>query len=450
MTDPRKLPEGRVGRLARLAALGVRTGASLLRARDPADHAPAAERAAEVLGTLRGLAAKVGQMASYVDGLVPEPQRAAYEGALKALRDRAPTSSPEAIRRVIREDLGAEPDALFAAWEERPFASASIGQVHRARLADGRAVAVKVQHPGVRKAVESDLDNASIVELLVRTTVGRKVESKRLLEEIRERFLEELDYGLEADRQRAFHALHAGDPTIRVPAVIDDRSSARVLTTELAEGTTLDEAAEGGEAERRAHAETLWRFVFRGNLVGGMFNADPHPGNYLFQPEGRVVFLDFGCVQPIEGERLRRAIALHRAAGERDEAGFARAAAAILGTQGGRWEELSIAYSRTCFEPLFRSPFRIDRAFTASLAERLKAMKSEALADETFVTPPPGMVFMNRLQFGFYSVLTRLDVEVDYAGVERPFVEEAEARIRAGGESAPGPGRGTRGSPAGR
>jgi predicted unusual protein kinase regulating ubiquinone biosynthesis (AarF/ABC1/UbiB family) len=198
MTQERKLPEGRLGRLVRMAGVGARTGASLLLSKDSSG---AAQQAAEVLGTLRGLAAKVGQMASYVDGIVPEGHREAYEGAMRSLRAAAPTSAPEAIRSVVEEDLGAPIDELFQVWEDKPFASASIGQVHRAVLPDGREVAVKVQHPGIARAVESDLENAGVLQGLVSTLGPRELNAKAVLDEVKARFREELDYTLEAERQ---------------------------------------------------------------------------------------------------------------------------------------------------------------------------------------------------------------------------------------------------------
>ncbi|WP_437668790.1 ABC1 kinase family protein [Sorangium sp. So ce131] len=427
MTTGKKVPEGRLNRFARLAGLGARTGAGLLLSRGGEAAAErAAEQVVEVLGTLRGLAAKVGQMASYVDGILPEGQREAFEGALRSLRAAAPTSPPEAIRAVVEEDLGAPLGELFAAWDDAPFASASIGQVHRAALADGREVAVKVQHPGIDRALAADLENAGMIQAAVGAVAPKALDAKRVFAEVKARFLEELDYGLEAERQRRFAALHRGDPGIRIPEVIGARSSRRVLTTALARGATLEEAGARDEHTRRVYAETLWRFVFKGNLVGGMFNADPHPGNYLFHLDGAVTFLDFGCVEPIDGARLEHARAMHVAALRRDEAAFARSAARILGTRGGRFEELALAYSRRCFEPLFGSPLRVTRDYVLSLAEGVKAMKQQILVkDSGFVQLPPGMVFMNRLQFGFYSVLARLDVEVDYAAVEAAFLRDA-------------------------
>lgn len=424
MTIEKKIPEGRLGRFVRLAGVGARTGVSLLRGSSAADVA--AEKAAEMLGTLRGLAAKAGQMASYVDGMVPEAQRDAYETAMKSLRAAAPTSSPAAIRKTVEEELRAPIDKLFAEWDDKPFASASIGQVHRARLEDGREVAVKVQHPGIANAVESDLQNADVMGGMVATLGPKELDPKAVLAELRARFTEELDYELEARRQKLFSQLHEGDPAIRIPDVISDRSAKRVLTSILVKGQTLEEAALADEKTRRHFAETMWRFVFKGNLVGGMFNADPHPGNYIFQ-DGRVVFLDFGCVQPIENDRLEMARNIHRAAMKKDEHAFREAAKVILNTRGGTYEKMAAEYSRRCFEPLFQSPYRITRSYVVTLVEGVKNMKEAVLLKENgnFVQLPPGMLFINRLQFGFYSVLARLDVEVDYAAVERAFLQEA-------------------------
>ncbi len=424
MSDGRKVPQGRLSRLSKFASFGAKAGLRLLSNRG---GAPLAEETANVLGSMRGLAAKVGQIASYVDGLVPEGNREAFESALTRLRANALSSPFTDVRGVIEEELGAPLDRLFADFAEEPFASASIGQVHRATLEDGRAVAVKVQHPGIQRAVESDLKNASVLEPLAAFAGGRKVNAKQVFEELSQRLREELDYELEADRQEHFARLHGADPKIYVPAVVRERSARRVLTSSLAHGRTLEELATASEGERRDAAETLWRFVFKGNLVGAMFNADPHPGNYLFGEDGVITFLDFGCCEPIPEDRLEKARGLHRSAVLGDEAGFVGYAAQILQTRPGAWQDLAVGYSRRCFEPLFASPFRITRPFAASLVEGLKSIGKQvrSLPKDEHVPVPRGMVFMNRLQFGFYSVLARLDVEVDYREVERAFLAEA-------------------------
>jgi len=415
----RRIPQGRIGRLARLAAAGARSGAGMLlskRANGSAD------RAAEILGTLRGLAAKVGQMASYVDGVIPPEHQGAYEAAMKKLRAAAPSSSPEEAQKIVEKELKKPIGELFSEWSPEPFASASIGQVHKARLPDGREVAVKVQHPGIARAIESDLANAAILEHMAAAMGARKLNSRGMLEVVRKRFREELDYELEARHQKEFAALHAEFPRIRIPLVIEERSSKRVLCTEFVRGKTFEEACESPEKDREKWVQTLWRFVFKGNLVGGMFNADPHPGNYFFHEDGAVTFLDFGCVQPLADWHRNGAVDLHRAAMVRDEELFRTCCAKFLGTKPGVYEDSLVRFVRACFTPLFSSPYRITRDFAGSLVEHVKGVSQIARSAKEVAPVPPDFFFMNRLQFGFYSVLARLDVKVDFSAVERGFL----------------------------
>ncbi len=425
MDEERKIPKGRLSRLARFASAGARTGLSLLRSGNDANDS--ARKTAAILGQMRGVATKLGQMASYVDGVVPEEHREAYETQMARLQASTPRSSATEIRASVERELGAPLETLFAEWSDEPIASASIGQVHRAVLPDGRAVAVKVQHPGIRAALEADLKNAGILEMALATVGMGKFDSKRLLEETREKFLEELDYGLEARRQTRFAAVHAGDPRVRIPAIVQSHSGEVVLTSEFVTGLGFSEACARPEEERRAWAETLWRFVYKGNLVGGLFNADPHPGNYLFGPDGSVSFLDFGCVQPITEAKRLSAITMHKAAARQDWDVFYDGARDMLSSQGGMYEELVRVYLRDCFRPISDSPFRITREYSGGLVEQFKAMTNELRKSKNadFVPLPPGILFINRLQFGFFSVLARLDAEVDYRQVEVAFLREA-------------------------
>lgn len=423
MADEKKVPQGRLARLARMAAVGVRTGASMVLDRDPGSTA---RHAALVMGNLRGVAAKVGQMMSYVDGMMPGAHSEQYEGAMRMLRAAAPVSPPDAIRGVLEEELRQPLDRAFAEFDVVPLASASIGQVHRARLPDGMEVAVKVQHPGIAAAMEHDLANTGMLELMVGAMGGRRVNSAGMFAELKQRLREELDYTLEAQHQVRFAQIHDGDPTIRVPAVIASHSTPRVLTSQFVRGASFEEACAASETARHAWAQTMWRFVFKGNLVHGIFNADPHPGNYLFGDDGKVTFIDFGCVQPISAERMRLSRNMHRAGAVHDEAAFNVLARAYAGTRPGRYDLMATAFIRSCFDPVFSSPFRITRDYSAHLFKSLMAMANESrhLPDAEVTALPDGILFLNRMNFGFYSVLARLDVAVDYAAVDRAFLPD--------------------------
>jgi predicted unusual protein kinase regulating ubiquinone biosynthesis (AarF/ABC1/UbiB family) len=297
---------GLVGRNAQLAAVGARSGASyaLHRARlatatddrreelDAAYQMRTATQVAETLGHMKGAMMKLGQMASYLDDGMPEPVRV----ALASLQQDAPPMAPELCAEVVRAELGADPDRAFEQWDPVPIAAASIGQVHRAVTHAGLPVAVKVQYPGVDDAIRSDLTNSDLVfRALGMMFPG--LDPGPLVQELRERLTEELDYGLEAENQRFFADAYRGHPFISVPRVVDELSTARVLTTELATGARFAELEKWSQAERDLAGECIYRFVF-GSIYGlHAFNGDPHPGNYLFRPGGQVTFLDFGLVK---------------------------------------------------------------------------------------------------------------------------------------------------------
>jgi predicted unusual protein kinase regulating ubiquinone biosynthesis (AarF/ABC1/UbiB family) len=418
--------------LLRVGSLGARAGLSRVVGRLGKGDAEAqvARVAAEAFGTMRGLALKLGQMASYVDGVVPEEHRETYERAMRSLRDAAPTMGAEDARRVIREDLGRPPEELFAEWSPEPFASASIGQVHLARTQGGDKVAVKVQYPEVARAVASDLSNVALFGALL-GPLGDKFGIGEQLGEARARFLEELDYLHEGRAQQAAAAHFVGDRCIRIPRVYPELSSARVLTSELASGLSFDEARGLCQGRRRDWAETLWRFVFGSLLERGRFNADPHPGNYLFADEGRVWFLDFGCTRTLSARRVELVRACHRAAYAQDEPRFFAAAHQMLEVPvAGEQGKAIRGYLRLCFEPLFApGPYRITHAYARRMIDDLRTQAwSMARLPRREASPlPPELLFLNRLQLGFYSVLARFDVEVDYREIHRELLARVDA-----------------------
>ncbi len=250
-----------------------------------------AEDVAATLGTMKGVQMKLGQMASYVDdGLSPAARR-----TLSRLQDSVPPMSPELAAQVITEELGRPPERAFATWDPEPIAAASIGQVHRAITLDGRAVAVKVQYPGIAETIEADLGNVALLRRMLKITAPSQ-DVDALLAELRERVTEELDYRREARNQQMFARYYQDHPTIHVPQIVAELSTRRVVTSDLADGARFAELASWSQAERDLAAETIYRFVFRSLYEAHAFNGDPHPGNYLFHGGGRVTFLDFGLV----------------------------------------------------------------------------------------------------------------------------------------------------------
>ena len=299
----------RVDRSRKLARMGAKGGATYAvhKARrtfasaerqdelDVAFQLRTAEQVAEALGHMKGALMKLGQMASYLDTGIAEPVREVLAG----LQQDAPPMSPELAADTVAQELGAPPDRVFLEWDPVPIASASIGQVHRALTRDGRAVAVKVQYPGVDEAIRADLDNAGLLFGVV-GMMFPGLEAGPLVEEIRARVVEELDYELEARSQQLFADYYRDHPFIHVPDVVPELSTGRVLTSDLADGVRFDELLTWSQDERNLAAEAIYRFVFRSLYRLHAFNGDPHPGNYLFRPGGRVTFLDFGLVKYFE------------------------------------------------------------------------------------------------------------------------------------------------------
>lgn len=252
----------------------------------------AAKALASQAGRLKGGLAKVAQLAAYTQ------VSGAARAVLGGLWDRAPAMSSGAIAKVVEEDLGKSPQALFAQWDPTPLASASIGQVHAAKLHDGTDVVVKVQYPGVAEALRSDLDDDGFVRRLG-GAVGGDLEDDAI-EALAAAVRRELDYQLEADALEKFGRAWDGDPVLRFPKVVRALSTGRVLTMTRARGQTVVEVASGGSPDvRRQAALGIFRFAWGSPLVHGLLNADPNPGNFLIEtlPDGgvHVWCLDFGC-----------------------------------------------------------------------------------------------------------------------------------------------------------
>ena len=270
------------------------------RASAGAQQLKSAKSLVKVFSGMRGAAMKVGQTLSAVDlGLVPEEIRPEFQEILASLQQSAEPVSFGAIRKVVEEDLGERLNDVFADFDPEPIAAASIGQVHRATLREpegkgaGREVAVKVQYPGIAEAIHSDLQNLRL-GLKLLSVIAPGIDTGAIAQEIRERIGEELDYELEAANHKAMARVYRGHPFIFVPDVVTSLSRERVIVTEFVDAARFAEIRERPAAERDRIAEILIRFYLNGPLRHRLLNGDPHPGNSLFMPDGRVAFIDFG------------------------------------------------------------------------------------------------------------------------------------------------------------
>jgi predicted unusual protein kinase regulating ubiquinone biosynthesis (AarF/ABC1/UbiB family) len=320
------LPTGRWRRAARVgrlaggqAARGYATKATNLTRgdegrRDAAARRQmeAAEQIFEVLGQMKGAAMKVGQVASFIDtGAFPPEFQERIQAKLAELRDAAPRVSFDRMRKVVEDDLGEKLGDVFAEFEEEAVAAASIGQVYRARLHDGREVAVKVQYPGVAQAVRADLQNLGLI-MRVAKRIAPGMDAKAMTREIRERLTDELDYEHEAQQHRAFARSWRGHPFIYVPPVVTEVCGEHVLVSEWVEGKGFEEVREMARPTRDRFGEIVFRFFFGSLYRNGHFSGDPHPGNYRLMDDGRVAFIDFGMTKRVAREDLEAEIAAVR------------------------------------------------------------------------------------------------------------------------------------------
>jgi predicted unusual protein kinase regulating ubiquinone biosynthesis (AarF/ABC1/UbiB family) len=321
-----RIPTSRISRTARVTGLAAGQAArqlgtattNLARGEEGKQkalerrHIEAAEQIVSALGTMKGAAMKLGQVMSFLDvGLVPEEYREEFQHKLAALRDAAPKVDFKDMRKVLEREYGSKLDDVFETFDPVPIAAASIGQVYRATLPDGRDVAVKVQYPGVAQAVRSDMQNLGMILRLMKS-VAPGLDPKAIGAEIRARIDEELDYELEASNQRALARIYRGHPFIVIPEVVGDLCREQVIVSEFVDGRGFEELKQLSQAERDRLGEIVFRFYFGCMYRHRQFSGDPHPGNSLLLRDGRMAFLDFGLFKRIPLEVAELELRLQR------------------------------------------------------------------------------------------------------------------------------------------
>ena len=365
-----------------------------------------AEQVAERLGNMKGALMKLGQMASYLDDGLPEPVRL----ALAELQSNAPPMSAALAAAVVESELGAPPEQLFVEWDPEPIAAASIGQVHRAVWRDPddgreRAVAVKVQYPGVGEAIAADLRNTNLFGAVLAAGF-QGFDPAEMVAEIKERVSEELDYERERANQQRFVDFYRDHPFVSVPAPIDALCTSKVLTSELVTGDTWATALTWDQHQRDLNGECLYRFVFRSLYRMRAFNGDPHPGNYLFHGDGRITFLDFGLVRYFSEDEIDLFAAMVKASAVDHDAAEYRRLAERVGLLRPNAPVSTDDVGRYFSD--FYAPVAEDRTMTwtkeyASAIVRHTFDRTSPIA--AYATVPRSFVFIQRINLGLYALL---------------------------------------------
>lgn len=382
-------------------------------------HLAVSRRVVATLGEMKGLAQKLGQIISFMNFHLPPSVRR----ELASLQHLSPPMSAAVIAEQIVIATGQTPRQLFAEWEPTPFAAASIGQVHRARLPSGEAVAVKVQYPDIQKVLKADLKNGALLERLV-ATVLRGHQPGQLVQEVHERLVEECDYRREAEQMQRFAQMHAADARIVVPRVYAEYCRPTLLVADLIDGATFaDFVRRATRAQRDAAGATIFTAALRPLFEHGCFNGDPHPGNYLFLSDGRVALLDFGCVKTLRKDIRALWLRFIRSVCRGERAGMEAALLAMsVVTDPDRfgfadcWELM-----REWYAPWYQSgPFRFTEAWLAERWQRM-ILRNPNAARLNF---PRELIYLNQLQWGLYAVLAALEAEQDWAAIVRQWIKD--------------------------
>ena len=380
-------------------------------------------RLADRLSHLRGAAMKLGQMISMDAGDLLPPELAAI---LAQLRSQAHRMPPEQLRRVLDSEWGPDWRRRFARFNATPIAAASIGQVHRATLPDGRELAIKVQYPGVRESIDSDVDNVATL-LRVSGVLPRELDLAPLLTEAKRQLHEEADYEREAAQMTRFADWLDGHTDYVVPRPLPELTTARVLAMDFIDGIPIEALADAPQEQRDAAMRDLMALVLREMFEFGAMQTDPNFANYRFQPDaGRLVLLDFGAARDVDPATAQgyRSLLSAGLSGDRDAVREAARAAGFLG-------EAAVARHRPLVDRMIDivvtemsrpGPFDFgDRGFVEVLREQGMEMAADR---STWHIPPVETLFVQRKVSGTALLAARLEARVDVRELVRPYLEE--------------------------
>ena len=426
-TDPRArpVPTGRANRAARMGGLtaGLLGSAAaegarqLLRGQRPSPRdmflTPSnAQRLTQQLSQMRGAAMKMGQLLSLEAGDLLTPELAAV---LRPLQAQAHFMPPAQLKKVLSTAWGPDFTKRFKKFDVRPVAAASIGQVHRAQTRDGRDVAVKVQYPGIRDSIDSDIRNLTSL-MRMSGLVPRGLEMGPLLEEARIQLHEEADYAKEAGHMQRFATLLADDPTCIVPEFYEDLSTQDILTMSFVPSDPIDTLQEQDQSVRNDMAMRLIALMMREVFEFGLVQSDPNFANFRWQPEaGRLVLLDFGATRELSEDLIRKSRDMLQPALENDLNGLTNALTA-LGLLSDKMPD-TIQSEILSMVAMANKPMLSEAGFDfgdTSLVADLRDRGMELGRDRSIQhIPPTDVLYLQRKAAGLFLLATRLKARVN-------------------------------------
>jgi predicted unusual protein kinase regulating ubiquinone biosynthesis (AarF/ABC1/UbiB family) len=381
----------------------------------------------------------MGQVLSFLDvGLVPEEYRDEFQRKLGELRDAAPKVRFADMRKVIESDLGEPLDDVFAAFDTDPVAAASIGQVYRAELPDGREVAVKVQYPGVAQAVRADMQNLGLILRLLKQ-IAPGLDVRATAEEVRSRIGEELDYELEAQHQRSLARIFRGHPFIVVPDVVTGLSRERVLVTEYVRGDGFEAIKAADRATRDRVGEIVFRFFFGCMYRHHQFSGDPHPGNFTLMDDGRVAFLDFGLFKVMPKELIELELACQRAGHEGDAEELHRIwaeAGLIANPDRFRPDKLLAQFRDATWWYVLDEEIELEPEIATQVLIDMSDPRSQHFGQMRHETLPADHLFGRRVEMLTLAVLSQLHARANWHRIAREWMYGDPPQTELGEEEA--------------